>query len=126
MYHKNNYCKHICMLEDQFSFLCSWLCADHNNPKEPNIAMIKLLLYCSQHFALLIHLVPSFSTFLMLQPFNIVLHVVLSPNIQIILLLLHNFIFATVINRNAKCPYFGLRSSSVSYVLHIVAYISLY
>ena len=41
-----------------------------------------------------------FSTFLMLQPFNMVPHVVVTPTHKIILLLLHNYSFATVVNCN--------------------------
>jgi hypothetical protein len=39
-----------------------------------------------------------FSTFLTLTPFNAVPHVVVTPNHKVILLLLHNCIFATVMS----------------------------
>ena len=51
-----------------------------------------------------------FSTFLMLQPFNTVLHVVVTPNHTIISLLFHNCNFATVMNCNVNI--FGDRGLS--------------
>ena len=39
-----------------------------------------------------------FSTFLILRPFNTVPHLVVTPNHKIILLLIHNCNFATVMN----------------------------
>jgi len=39
-----------------------------------------------------------FSTFLMLQSFNIITHVVVTPNHEIISLLLHKYNFATAMN----------------------------
>jgi hypothetical protein len=42
----------------------------------------------------------------MLRPFNIVLHVVVTPNHKNISLLLHNGNFATVMNRNENIHFF--------------------
>ena len=43
-----------------------------------------------------------FSTFLVLQPFNTVSHVVVTPNHNIISLLLYNCNFATIVNYNVN------------------------
>jgi hypothetical protein len=43
-----------------------------------------------------------FLTFLMLEPFNIVPHIVVIHNHKIISLLLHNCNFPTVVNRNVN------------------------
>ena len=43
-----------------------------------------------------------FSTFLMLRPFNTVPHVVVTPNHEVISLLLYNYDFATVMNHNVE------------------------
>ena len=48
-----------------------------------------------------------FSTFLMLRPFNTVPHVVVTPNHNIISILLHSCHFATVINRSVNVQYSG-------------------
>ena len=48
------------------------------------------------------HLRPWFSDFLMLQPFNTVPQIMVTPNCKIILLLLHNCNFANVMKRICK------------------------
>ena len=50
-----------------------------------------------------------FSTFLMLCPFNTVPHVMVTPNHNIILLLLHNYNFATIMSHNVNIFSGGLR-----------------
>lgn len=46
-----------------------------------------------------------FATFLILQSFNSVPHTVVNPNHEIILLLLHNCNFATILNHNVNIWY---------------------
>ena len=48
-----------------------------------------------------------FSTFLMLQPFNTVIHIMVSPNHKIISLPLHHCNFSTVMNGNVNIWYAG-------------------
>ena len=57
----------------------------------------------------------------MLQPFDAVPHVVVTPNYKIISLLLHNCDFATAINCNVNIRYAGylaMRATPVGVVSH--------
>jgi hypothetical protein len=54
-----------------------------------------------------------FPTFLALGPFNTVPHVVVTPSHNIILLLLHNCNFATVVNLNLICDPTGVHELQV-------------
>ena len=61
-----------------------------------------------QHADLLSSFTLVVPTFLVLRPFNTVLHLVVTPNHNIISLLLHNCKFATVTNQNVNIYYVTL------------------